>query len=53
MPVTKKNLPSKKKASTRRITKKQSGRTSFQEKIDKANKLLSETVFIKKPVQTS
>ncbi|WP_162946463.1 hypothetical protein [Chitinophaga barathri] len=48
MPVIKKNRTSKKKVD-RPFTKKQGVSAAFKKKIDKANKMLEEIVFLKKP----
>jgi hypothetical protein len=47
MPIIKKHSASSKKVKEPSFTKKQVESTSFKEKIGKANKLLSETVFLK------
>lgn len=47
MPIIKKHSASFKKVKERSFAKKQVESTSFKEKIDKANKLLNETVFLK------
>lgn len=49
MALIKKNRTPKGKVSPS-FKKRQSKGTSFQAKIERANKLLSETIFIKKPV---
>lgn len=49
MSLIKKKQPSKRKTATG-FSKKQGEGTSFQAKITRANEILKEAVFIKKPV---
>lgn len=48
MPVVKKHTGVSKKGNQAAFTKKQVKSSSFSEKIEKANELLSATVFLKK-----